>query len=252
MRKRFGEADGTHDGILLNAAKGFLQEEKEPVFLFVVTHDLHMPYQPVGSERFVDKSVGTFQMQEYFRRLSVFSEKTAEFVNYLENRRTPVLFGMFGDHTPPILSDFEEVGFHDGISNPLYRTPYLIVSNYRRLDIDPPGIDVSYMPGLMLELASLDGGTYFRINTAVRKICDGRFVQCEAPRELLDSYYTYLATNTTVGRYIAARQKPYSEGWLVRAVRPLAGAGGFGDDIGAAGGALDRVLDLGRAASPAG
>jgi phosphoglycerol transferase MdoB-like AlkP superfamily enzyme len=252
MRERFGSADGTDDGILLNAVKGFLQKEEQPVFLFVVTHDLHMPYPPTGNARFVDKSIGTFQMQEYFRRLSVFSEKTAELVEYLETRRDPVLFGMFGDHTPPMPREFEDVGFRDGLSDPLYRTPYLIVSNYRRLDIDPSDIDVSYMPGLMLELAQLDGGTYFRINAAIRDICDGQFIQCEAPRELLDSYYTYIAVNTTVGRQTLANQITPSNRRLVRAVRSLTRAGGIGDDVGATDGALDRVLDFGRAAAPAG
>jgi len=200
MRERFGEADGTDDGILLNATRRLLEDTEQPVFLFIVTHDLHMPYPPVGNGLFVDKSVGTPRMQEYFRRLSVFSGKTAKFLRDLDRMRRPVLFAMFGDHTPPMPTEFEEIGFRDGKSEPLYHTPYLIFSNSRDVNLDIRDFDVSYSPGLILDLAHVDGGQYFRINSAVRQLCHGNFMNCEAPRELMNSYYTYLAANTSASR----------------------------------------------------
>jgi phosphoglycerol transferase MdoB-like AlkP superfamily enzyme len=195
MRARFGEADGTDDGIMLNAASEILQEDDQPVFLFLVSHDLHMPYPPIRNSLYVDQTVGTPEMQEYFRRLQVFSMKTAAFIDDLEKSQAPALFAAFGDHVPPMPRDFEKIGFRTGMADPLYFTPYLIFSNYRRLELDPSSFDVSYAPGLVLDLAQLDGGQFFRINSSVRMLCDGEFKQCGSNAELLHSYYAYLSTN---------------------------------------------------------
>ncbi|MDH3229546.1 MAG: sulfatase-like hydrolase/transferase [Alphaproteobacteria bacterium] len=192
---RYGTADGTADGKVLNAIDRILREETGPTFIFAVSYDLHMPYANKGNALFVDESVGTPAMQEYFRRQSVFSAKMSKFIDEQDGKGTPLLVAMFGDHIPPMPRDFEEVGFHENVRDPLYRTPYLLHSTFGPVNTGLPELDLSYLAGMVLDQAQVDGGEYFRVNSAIRELCRGRFVHCDAAPDLLQSYYAYLGSN---------------------------------------------------------
>lgn len=197
IRARFGMADGSIDGQILNAADRISSGES-PSFVFVVTLDMHSPYRGTGKDQFVDESVGTPALREYFRRQSKFSARIQSFIDRQDARDDHALLAVFGDHLPPIHRVLEDIGFREDVEAPLLRTPYLLHSTYGKLDSDFPDLDLGYLAGLVLDQAGLDGGEYFRVNAAVRDLCRGRFVDCEAAPELLRSYYAYLGTNIPV------------------------------------------------------
>lgn len=196
---RYGKADGTADGMVLNAIDQILRDEPEPTFIFAVSYDLHMPYANKRNGLFVDESVGTPAVQEYFRRQNEFSTKVSKFIEDQDKKGDPMLFAMFGDHVPPLLRDFEEIGFRDDVPDPLYKTPYLLHSTYGPVSVNPPNLDLSYLAGLVFDQARLDSGQYFRVNSMFRGLCGGAFIRCSAAPELIQSYYAYLYTNIAAG-----------------------------------------------------
>lgn len=198
IRDRYGAADGTRDGQLLNAVARTLDEKAGPLFIFAVSFDLHFPYAAKPNGLYLDEAVGTPQIQEYFHRQKGWAKKVAGFIADREKTGGNMLFAMVGDHIPPMPADFRAIGFRDGIEDPLFRTPYLLHSTYRRLDLDMPYVDLGYFAGMVLDQAGQDGGVYFRINSMMRELCEGRFMDCEADRRLLRSYYAYLGQNTVL------------------------------------------------------
>jgi phosphoglycerol transferase MdoB-like AlkP superfamily enzyme len=196
----FGDMDASADEKLLKAADQILRDEPGPVFIFAVSFDLHMPYDSIGNGRFVDRSVGTPGMQEFFRRESIFAAQLTQFLEKQDQGASQLLFGIVGDHIPPMPRAFEEIGFREDVEAPLYRTHYLLHSSHAPLNAAATGMDMdlSFFASLILDSAGLDGGQYFRVNSAVRELCRGRFVLCDAPSDLLQSYYAYLGANLTV------------------------------------------------------
>lgn len=199
IRERFGEADGTVDGQILNAIDKILSEESGPVFIFASTFDLHSPYvEASGARRYLDASLESPQLNEYFRQQAVISEKVGQFLDKLDRGSGKLLFAMFGDHLPPIRGELEQIGFRESLLEPLYRTPYILHSTYGGVDAIPPYLDLSYLAGLVLDQAGLNSGEYFHVNSVMRHMCGGRFVACEAEKGLLQSYHAYLGTNITL------------------------------------------------------
>lgn len=235
IKARFGAADGSFDGQVLNAADRILSDDDGPSFVFALTIDTHSPYADEGNARFVDEAVGTPELQEYFRQQSVFSAKMATFMDRQDKKGDRLILAMFGDHFPPMPRVIEEIGFRDDVEAPLLRTPYLIHSTYSEPNADFPDLDLSYLAGLVLDQAHIDGGQYFQVNAAVRDLCRGRFVDCDAEPALLQSYYAYLganiATHTTSQPYIAAIKEKYFENMFLVACDCDTGMIGFTEPI---------------------
>ena len=204
VKDSFGLADGTIDGQILNAVSMTLKEQEGPVFVFALSLDLHHSYPAAsGPRRFLDETIDAPKLETYMRRQHDFAGKVASFLVDQENRDTPLLFAMFGDHSPPLGKQLSQIGFKDGPGNPLYRTPYLIRSNYRPVRQDMPYLDLSYLAGLVLDEAGLDGGEFLQVNAAIRDACQGRFRDCQADADLVQSYFAYLGDSIAGSPYAA-------------------------------------------------
>lgn len=199
VEERFGPADGTADGRVLHAVSRILEEESGPVFVFAVSVDLHTPYIPTpGHGRFLGAGMEAPTLEAYLRDQAMFTSKVANFLDKQDREKGRLLFALFGDHIPPLGRQMSQIGFREGIKEPLYRTPYLLHSTYGSLNADIPYLDLTYLAGLILDQAELNSNEYFRINSMMRDLCDGHLRDCDVDRGLIDSYYAYLAQNIAI------------------------------------------------------
>lgn len=196
---QFGSADGTADGQVLQAVEKILERESGPVFIFAVSIDLHTPYIPgPGPDRFLGAGVEAPVLEAYMRDQAAFTSRVVNFLDKQDRGTNRLLFALFGDHIPPLGPQMRQIGFREDITEPLYRTPYLLHSTFGALDADLPYLDLTYLPGLILDQAGLDDGEYFRINSMMRDLCDGHLRDCDIDPELIASYYAYLAQNIAI------------------------------------------------------
>ena len=99
------------------------------------------------------------------------------------------------NHSPPLREDFLKTGFDSGLKAPLYKSFYMLRGAFGNIGADFPFLDLSYLPSLVIDHAGIDGGEYFRVSSAMRDLCEGRFADCRADENLVRSYFTYLAAN---------------------------------------------------------
>lgn len=202
VKDSFGLADGTVDGQILNAVSRTLEEQEGPVFVFALSLDLHHPYLAAsGPRRFLDEAIDAPELETYMRRQRDFAGRVASFLADQESGDAPLLFAMFGDHSPPLGKQLSSIGLKDVPGNPLYQTPYFIRSNYRPVGPGMPYLDLSYLAGFILDEAGLDGGEFFRVNAAIRDVCQGRFRDCQADADLIRSYFAYLGDSIAPSPY---------------------------------------------------
>jgi hypothetical protein len=159
-----------------------LQQAEQPTFLFCITMENHGPWDdktPPETAPFTVRPelspVNHLRFAHYLRHLRNADLMIGRLANLVAAADAPTIVLVFGDHLPGLTDLFREVGcamFTKGVgwaATACYmQTPFFLLSNMpgERQEMN---CDISFLPGLLLDCAGLNGDAFFRHNSAMRR-----------------------------------------------------------------------------------
>ena len=140
----------------------------DPFYLFNVTVQNHGGY--VGNRGFVDADIqvtnsmlSSDEVEQYVTLAKKSDEAFEELIKYFEKVDEPTVIVMFGDHQPPLSTDFYSNIFGKKIDNftakdtaTWYSTPYVIWANYDIEEKQNEDMSANYLSSYLLNLIGAD------------------------------------------------------------------------------------------------
>lgn len=140
----------------------------DPFYLFNVTVQNHGGY--VGNRGFVDADIQVTngnlrsdEVEQYITLAKKSDEAFEELTKYFEKVDEPTIIVMFGDHQPPLSTDFYSNLFGKKIDNfnakdtaTWYSTPYVIWANYDIEEKQDEDMSANYLSSYLLNLIGAD------------------------------------------------------------------------------------------------
>ena len=185
------------DGILFDSIiKDYEKAEKEktPYFHFSVTYQNHGPYTSQSYDRkpyFFDKNSMNHDTYEsintYFRGIRDTNEKLYNFIEYFEEKESPTIIILFGDHNPYLGENalgYNELGINMDVSTEegflnYYETPYIIYGNNSAKKVFNKsfvgkGNDISpmFLMNELFDYIELPGNQYLQYTSNLKKEID--------------------------------------------------------------------------------
>ena len=163
-----------------------LRRATEPTFLYCVTMENHGPWDdevapptpPFSTEPRLSRE-GHLSFAHYLRHLRSADSMIRRLTDMVLASETPMLLLLVGDHLPSMAPLFREIAFpmfEPGASwwatAPWLQTPYFLLSNTHS-DRRQMDCDISFLPGLLLDCAGLNGDRFFHANSAMRRHLNG-------------------------------------------------------------------------------
>jgi len=152
-----------------------------PLFLMVLTMGNHGPHGQTNHDETPYCLPANLprkkarQLNDYLERLRKTDLAVEALTRYIMTRHRPTLFLYFGDHLP---------AFTDGIPKALFdaergvdkmKTTFHIRTNYPVKQVDLPRIlDISFLAGVVLDVAQLNDSPFFRFNAFMRHHVNGK------------------------------------------------------------------------------
>ncbi|HAS74424.1 MAG TPA: hypothetical protein DCS67_09795 [Clostridiales bacterium UBA8960] len=158
-----------------------IEQNKAPVFNFVVTMQNHGPY---GNSRFTsdafDIEIETkltdssrYLLANYTQGLHLSDRALGKLVDYLRTSDEPTILLFFGDHLPMLGEDYQiyrEVGYIGNESNEVLQkdmrimaVPYLIWRNFSDASEEMPTMNLSYLTSILLREAEIEMPEYMKV-----------------------------------------------------------------------------------------
>lgn len=143
-------------------------KSSDPFYLFNVTVQNHGGY--VGNRGFVDTDIqvtnsmlSSDEVEQYVTLAKKSDEAFEELIKYFEKVDEPTIIVMFGDHQPPLSTDFYSNIFGKKIDNftakdtaTWYSTPYVIWANYDIEEKQNEDMSANYLSSYLLNLIGAD------------------------------------------------------------------------------------------------
>jgi hypothetical protein len=163
-----------------------LRRAEEPTFLFCITMENHGPWDdktppamPPFTVRPQLSPASHLCFSHYLRHLRSADLMIRRLTDMVAAAQRPTIVLLVGDHLPALTDLFREVGaaiFAEGAgwsaTAPYLQTPYFLLSNmlaeHREMNCD-----ISFLPGLLLDCAGLNGDRFFGHNSAMRRHQNG-------------------------------------------------------------------------------
>jgi phosphoglycerol transferase MdoB-like AlkP superfamily enzyme len=166
-----------------------LHQATSPTFLFCVTIENHGPWDdsealPETMELFTTqprlRPASHSSLARYVRHLRSADRMIRRLSDMVAAAQTPTIVLVVGDHLPALTDLFHEAncpifGPADQpwlATAPFLQTPYFLLSNMpaERRELN---CDISFLPGLVLDYAGLNGDSFFHDNSAMRRHLNG-------------------------------------------------------------------------------
>jgi hypothetical protein len=183
-----------------------LQGASDPIFLFCITMENHGPWEEnghPGSEAFTVQpplspaSLSTFS--DYLHHLQGADRMIQRLKDVVLSANTPTILLIVGDHCPALNDVLQEAGVSNLVvpghqftaaEMRAWPTPCFLLTN---MPSSSPGsacadCDISFLPGLLLDCAGLNGDRFFRINSAVRRVLNGSLCDDGANSQVRQAY----------------------------------------------------------------
>jgi phosphoglycerol transferase MdoB-like AlkP superfamily enzyme len=163
-----------------------LRTATEPAFLYCVTMENHGPWDeavapptpPFTTQPRLSPE-GHLTFAQYLRHLRNANEMIQRLTDMVAASDTPTIVLLVGDHLPSLTELFREIAFpmfDPGVGwtacAPWLQTPYFLLSNmhdeHHQMDCD-----ISFLPGLLLDCAGLNGDSFFHANSEMRRHLKG-------------------------------------------------------------------------------
>lgn len=144
------------------------KQSSDPFYLFNVTVQSHGGY--VGNRGFVDANIEVMnenlksdEVEQYVTLAKKSDEAFEMLIKYFEKVDEPTVIVMFGDHQPPLSTDFYSTLFGKKVENfkaedtaKWYSTPYVIWANYDIEEKQDENMSANYLSSYMLNLIGAD------------------------------------------------------------------------------------------------
>jgi Sulfatase len=163
-----------------------LRDAAEPAFLYCVTMENHGPWDdeaaplmPPFTTQPPLSPAGHLSFAHYLRHLRSANRMIRRLNDMVAAAEAPTILLLVGDHLPSLTDLFREIAFpmfDPGAAwtatAPWLQTPYFVLSNmhaeHHRMDCD-----ISFLPGLLLDCAGLNGDRFFHANSQMRRRLNG-------------------------------------------------------------------------------
>ncbi|MGN1001325.1 MAG: LTA synthase family protein [Oscillospiraceae bacterium] len=208
--------------------KSITEREEGPVFLFNVTMQNHSGYgkawtnlpRLISATGAIDDADST--VDQYLCLVNLTDRAFREMVEYYADCGEPTLIAMFGDHQPPLSTEFYELlmgGTAEELSNQemleKYKTPFVIWANYDIPEQQDLELSGSFFGLLVSDLAGLERTEYMEFVAQVMEsvpvihdlgyiTAEGEFVESFAElspeRQELLSQYEFMAYHNQFDR----------------------------------------------------
>ena len=172
-----------HDEFFKEQAIEFLQahDAPTPLFLMVLTMGNHGPHGQVNDHETPYclptklRQKTTRQLDDYLERLKKTDMAVEDLTRYITTRRRPTIFLYFGDHLPAFTDDIPGAFFDAEKGVDKMKTTFHIRTNYPvKHPVVPHILDVSFLPGLILDVAQLNDSPFFMFNSFMRNHVSGK------------------------------------------------------------------------------
>lgn len=144
------------------------KESSDPFYLFNVTVQNHGGY--VGNRGFVEASIKptdskleSDEVNQYLTLAKQSDEAFEELISYFEKVDEPTIIVMYGDHQPPLSTEFYSTLFGKDMSEftaedtaKWYSTPYVIWANYDIEEKQDFNMSANYLSSYLLQLIDAD------------------------------------------------------------------------------------------------
>lgn len=165
----------------------------QPRYIFAATMLNHGPHSS-----FAEDKIGCLQsmndtlcskLNDYIERVSETNKDQLELTSKLMMRPTKTLLVNFGDHMPSFEGYSTQLRFSSNIRD-FYKTFYNISTNFQTdKPIKYPMLDITFIPGLILDIANINNDELYMANSLMRKTCHGNYVECSgSDPKLFESY----------------------------------------------------------------
>jgi phosphoglycerol transferase MdoB-like AlkP superfamily enzyme len=180
--------------------EGELRRAAEPTFLYCVTMENHGPWDdevapptpPFSTEPRLSPQ-GHLSFAHYLRHLRSANSMIRRLTDMVLAADTPMLLLLVGDHLPSMAPLFREIAFPMFEPNaawsanaPWLQTPYFLLSNTHS-DRHQMDCDISFLPGLLLDCAGLNGDRFFHANSEMRRRLNGN-IHSDADAMVREAY----------------------------------------------------------------
>lgn len=188
---------------MIDLVKKAMDQHEGPVAVYALTMKEHGPYPAESVEHANLKAQNGFSipdserlsLQNYFNRINEASASVAAFDRWVHERRKPTILLRFGDHQPGLKWSS---GFTVPFEAPDYVTHFALVDNRSREHTSRTQLmDIVFLPGLLLDHVPVEKGSFFEINSRMRELCDGRYLDCPDKR-LLKAYQNEIFVNQRI------------------------------------------------------
>jgi hypothetical protein len=178
-----------------------LREAASPTFLFCVTIENHGPWDeevllPTAPYTVQPKlsAESCLTFTRYLRHLRSADQMIRRLTDMVAAAETPTILLLVGDHYPALMDLYRELKCAmygpDTADASWMHTPYFLLSNMpaERREMN---CDISFLSGLVLDCAGLNGDSFFRDNSAMRRQTNGNLYA--DPHSLLCQAYLRLS-----------------------------------------------------------
>lgn len=169
---------------------------QKPKYIFAATMLNHGPHSSftkdtIGCSLSMNDQLCS-KLNDYIGRITKTNKDQLELIDKLMKRKKKTIVVNFGDHLPSFEGFSTQLRFTKDIRN-YYKTFYNINANFNiAVKEHYPALDITFIPGLILDLAKLNTNEFYLANSFMRKMCNGSFDKCEAKqtkeRRLIESY----------------------------------------------------------------
>jgi hypothetical protein len=164
-----------------------LRQASEPTFLYCVTMENHGPWDDAAAPPTPPFTTqprlspeGNLCFAHYLRHLRSANNMIRRLTDMVVASERPTILLLVGDHLPSMTDLFREIAFPMFDPNgaawtataPWLQTPYFLLSNTHS-DRHQMDCDISFLPGLLLDCAGLNGDRFFHANSEMRRHMNG-------------------------------------------------------------------------------
>ncbi len=152
-----------------------------PLFLVVLTMGNHGPHGRKNrtetpdclSTKLPGKSAR--QLDDYLERLQKTDTAVESLTRFIMTRHRPTIFLYFGDHLPAFTDEMSDALFDAERGVDKMKTTFHIRTNYRvEHPVLPHILDISFLAGVVLDVARLNDSPFFRSNAFMRNYLEGK------------------------------------------------------------------------------
>ena len=165
---------------------------EKPKYIFAATmlnHGPHSSFFPdnIGCSLSMNDQLCS-KLNDYIARLAKTNEDQLDLIEKLMKRKKKTIIVNFGDHLPSFEGFSTQLRFTRDIKN-YFKTFYNVNANFDiKDDSQYPALDITFIPGLLLDIAKINGNSFYKANSFIRKNCNGQIAGCAENNKLLESY----------------------------------------------------------------